>query len=250
MNAALFPEFVSAMLDAEPMLPDAFPRDAQVHERFGVHRNTSRIGLTDTLRTAYPAVVNAVGDTYFEALAAEFIRAMPPRSPVMQEYSPALPEFIEGFPPLSAWPWLGDVGRIDWARREAHHAEDAVALTARQLQALSIDTLMNSLPRLHPSLRMIESPHPALSLWFYQQSGGAMSTEIRWHAESVQVWRIGFEVKQRRLTTGEAVLRHELAGGRSFGDALHRTTERESHFDATSAITSLIVDGLIVALEH
>ncbi|MBK8283759.1 MAG: putative DNA-binding domain-containing protein [Ahniella sp.] len=242
--------FVSALLDAEPMVLAHFSKRCPGPRALRVHRHTTRIGLTDTLRTAYPAVVNAVGDTYFDALAAEFIRDNPPRSPVMQEYSPAFPDFLEGFPPLSAWPWLGDVARIDWARREAYHATDAVALTARQLQTWPIETLMSSMPRLHPSLRIIESPHPAWSLWCRQQPGANPPREEGWYAESVQIWRVDLDVKQRQLTQGEAAVRQQTGRWLVIWRRPAQNGNKGPHFDAASAITSLIVDGLIVALEH
>jgi hypothetical protein len=248
MNALRAAEFLSAVLDVTPPLPAHFAVDANTASRFAVHRHTCRHGLVETLRTAYPAVATAVGETYFDALAVEFIQHSPPASPVLQEYSPDFPDFLEHFPPLADWPWLGDVARIDWARREAYHAADAVPLSSEQLQAWSVEALLQASLHLHPSLRTLTSAYPAWSLWHCQQSPGDGLAEDRWSAESLQVWRIDVDVHLRLLDAGEAALRRDLANGLTLADALQTAFTRDPEFDASSAIAALIDDRLIVAV--
>jgi Putative DNA-binding domain len=250
MNNARLVEFQSALLDAAASLPAGFASDAQTSARFAVHRHTCRTGLIEALRSAYPVIVAAVGDAYFDALAAEFSLRSPPRSPVLQEYSPEFPEFLDRFPPLADWPWLGDVARIDWARREAYHAEDATTLTAGELQAWPVEALMDASAGLHPSMRTLDSPHPAWSLWHSLQRRSEAPTEDAWRAESVQVWRTDAGVHQRPLGCGEAVLRRTIADGLPLGDAIHIAHMRDSRFDPVSAFASLVSEGLIVALNH
>ena len=47
------------------------------------------------------------------------------------------PTFSITSQPLADWPWLGDVARIDWARREACHAADAEAAERRSVASLA-----------------------------------------------------------------------------------------------------------------
>lgn len=249
MNDTLLAEFQSALLDAIAPLPTFLATDAQTSARFAVHRHTCRSGLIDALRSTYPAIVTAVGDTYFDALAAEFSLRSPPRSPVLQEYSPEFPGFLDQFQPLVDWPWLGDVARIDWARREAYHAHDAAPLGARQLQAWPADALMDASLKLHPSLRTLSSPYPAWSLWLFQQHSDAPAADV-WRAESVQVWRNDLGVHQRLLGAGEASLRRAIADGWPLGDAIQTAQTLDPQFDPVSAFASLLGEGLIVALNR
>ena len=250
MNASRYADFLAAVLDVTAPLPADLAVDANTAARFAVHRHTCRHGLIDALRTAYPAVAAAVGETYFDALAVEFIQHSPPASPVLQEYSPEFPDFLEHFPPLADWPWLGDVARIDWARREAYHAADAEALSADQLQAWPVEALLQASLHLHPSLRTLTSTYPAWSLWHCQQSPGDGLVEDRWSAESLQVWRIDGDVHLRLLGAGEAALRRGLVDGWSLGDALQAAHDHDPGFDAGAAFTALIDDRLIVAVIH
>jgi hypothetical protein len=250
MNASPSANFLSALLDVAATLPAALTLDANTAARFAVHRHTCRHGLIDALRSAYPAVATAVGETYFDALAAEFIQHSPPSSPVLQEYSPEFPDFLEHFPPLAEWPWLGDIAHIDWARREAYHAADADVLGAAHLQALPVEVLLQASLCLHPSLRTLSSPHPAWSLWQCQHAPGDGLVEDQWRAESLQVWRTDGEVHLRLLGAGEAALRRGLADGLSLGDALQAAHDHDPEFDAGAAFTALIGDRLIVAVIH
>lgn len=248
MNAMRAAEFQNALLDMTAPLPTGLVLDANTAARFAVHRQTCRTGLVDCLRTAYPAVATALGKAYFDALAVEFIQASPPASPVLQEYSPEFPHFVEHFPPLAEWPWLGDVARIDWARREAYHAADAEVISAAHLQTLPVESLLRASLRLHPSLRTLTSPYPAWSLWHCQQSPDKSTTVHDWHAESLQVWRVDDDVHLRLLSVGEAELRRGLVNGWTLADALHGALTLEPEFDASAAFATLIGDGLIVAV--
>ena len=191
-----------------------------------------------------------MGDEYFDALAAEFMRHSPPSSPVLQEYSPRFPAFLDAFAPLAQWPWLGDVARIDWARREAYHAADAEPLTAWQLRVWPPEALLQATLQLHPSLRALDSPHPAWSLWQRQQQPPGPDPEDPWQPQSVQVWRVDRRVQQRRLGAGEAALLHALSDARTVGQAMHRAQASDPSFNASTAFAALVGDGLVVAVNH
>jgi hypothetical protein len=248
VNGGFFADVHEALLDAQAPLPPELALGAQASERFAVHQHTCRGGLLAALRSAYPAIAVALGNEYFDALSAEFMRNSPPISPVLQEYSPLFPGFLEGFLPLSQWPWLGDVARIDWARREAYHAADARPLDARQLLAWPPFTLLVASLQLHPSLRTLDSAHPAWSLWQRQRQPLEPDPDGSWQAQSVQVWRRGGQVNQRELRAGESALLRALIHGRTVGQAMRRAQESDPAFNAATAFAALVGDGLVIAV--
>jgi hypothetical protein len=250
MNDRFFADFHGVLLHAEAPPPTGLAPGAQAAERFAVHQHTSRGGLLAALRSAYPAIVVALGDEYFDALAVEFMRHSPPSSPVLQEYSPLFAGFVEGFAPLAQWSWLGDVARIDWARREAYHAADAEPLNAWQLRVWPAEALLQASLQLHPSLRTLDSVHPAWSLWQRQQQPPDPNFDDTWQPQSIQVWRAGGQVYQRLLGAGEATLLHGLADARTLGQAMHRAQENDPEFNASTAFATLVGDGLVVAVNH
>lgn len=244
---------VEALLRAETIPPPSV--DLRLERAIEVHRNTVRHALLAALRETFPAVRVAVDEDYFDALAAEFVAAHPPRSPVMQEYGGDFASFIDDFVPLQDWPWLADLARIDWARREAYHAADADPMAASELLALDPAALLAMRLELHPSLRLLESPHPLASLWFAHQQddaddgAAAASAEIAWQAEACRVWRMDERVRVRRVSTREAAVLRALIDGRSLLCALWDGHAGE--IDQAGTIQwfrQLIDDRLIVAM--
>ncbi|MEZ5722575.1 MAG: DNA-binding domain-containing protein [Paracoccaceae bacterium] len=61
-------------------------------KRFDVYRNNVVVSLSEALATGFPVVRKLVGEAFFSAMAGVFVRAHPPRSPVLTMYG-------EGFPP-------------------------------------------------------------------------------------------------------------------------------------------------------
>ncbi|WPZ37210.1 DNA-binding domain-containing protein (plasmid) [Thalassobaculum sp. OXR-137] len=133
--------------------------------RFAVHRNNVAAGLTEALAATFPATKDLVGDRFFRAAALEFLRAHPPRSPVLLFWGGAFPEWLSSFPPVANLPWLPDIARIEWARRLAYDAAEAKPLEIAALAPLPPDRLADLRLRLHPSLNVVRSRHPAVSIW-------------------------------------------------------------------------------------
>ncbi|PIW60665.1 DNA-binding domain-containing protein [Shewanella sp. CG12_big_fil_rev_8_21_14_0_65_47_15] len=141
-------------------------------KRFDVYRNNVTVSLIDALADSYPVVQALVGEAFFRAMAAEFIRHYPPKSPVLAWYGAQYSDFIASFPPVAGLPYLADVARLEWLRVESWHAADAEPLSQEALRSLLSDEAM--LARicftLHPALRVLNSTHPVVSIWSVHQS--------------------------------------------------------------------------------
>ena len=158
--------FARAVLDPSKRVPDGFiGRDGAPDQfRFRVYRNNVTMGLVNILKPCFPAVVRLVGEDFFSGLAIEFVRAFPPRSPILLRYGADMARFIAQFPPCAALPWLSDVARIEWAMIEAHHAAEAEPLPSAS--RLDSADLSHARLRLHPSLRLLSSKFAAFDLWW------------------------------------------------------------------------------------
>jgi len=230
-------------------------QDARTAHALLVHRQTVRHALIGAIRDAFPALELALGEDYIAALAGEFIATHPPRSPVLHEYGDALPAFVATFPPLQGWPWLADLARVDWARREAYHAADAAPLRDAQWHALDPETLLSARFELHPSLRLLTSDYPQASLWFLHQpadadtAGEALVETIDWQPECCQIWRIDERVLVKRIDANTQRLLRGLSDGRSLLVALWSAfDEAIDHSRIADVLRQLIDDRLIVAM--
>lgn len=215
-----------------------------VEEILSVHRNTYRETLCEALAANFPAVFALVGADCFEALAVRFAQAWPPASPVLSEYGAAFPDFLASLAMLNAFPYLADVARLEWAWNQAFHAPDAAALTPQALgHALEDGETIDLI--LHPSTRLLASPHPVLAIWRLARSGDpepALPMALQGD-EHLLVLRPADEVLVRALDAGAFALLAALQAGQSFETALMAAVQVSPDFSPEGSLGSLVATG-------
>ncbi|NDY90324.1 HvfC/BufC N-terminal domain-containing protein [Ideonella livida] len=167
--------WVAALLDPDLPVPAGLGAPGGgpgVARRFAVHRHNVVSGLVDVLASSLPVTQTAVGETFFRAMAAVFVRQHPPCSPVLAGYGQALPDFLRGFPPAAGLPWLADLVRLELAGQAALHAADDTPLAAGTLHAALAQP--DALPRLRLPLRsgaaVLRSDWAVPSFWRAHQA--------------------------------------------------------------------------------
>lgn len=160
-------QFAAALLDSERAPPpDVTSHTALVPvRRFGVYRNNVFSSLTEVLEAYFPVVLRLVGSDFFRAMAREFIRSSPPRSPIISRYGIGFPEFIAAFEPAADVPYLGDVARLELMRQRAYHAADKAPLRAVDLVAIPPEDGSRLVLILQPSFDLLVSAYPVVSIW-------------------------------------------------------------------------------------
>ncbi len=233
--------FRDALLNPDLPVPDGLtaPGGRPAGARFDVYRNNVTVSLTDALAAAFPVVNRLVGDAFFAAMAREFLRAHPPRSPRLALWGDALPGWLGSFPPVAKLGYLPDVARIEQALREAYHAADATPLPPERLAELPPERLMQSRLTLAPAARALRSDWPALTIWRGEKP------EMR--PEEILIARRGFDSLALPLPEGAAAVIDGLRHGATLGEALKQTPRG---FDLTALLTALISGQAIIGLEE
>lgn len=241
--------FTAALLDPTRATPETLSQSAggPPQRRFGVYRNNVVVSLVRALGDAYPAVKTLVGERFFDAMAVEHVRAHPPRSPVMCLFGEAFPAWLEEFPPAARLPYLPGVARLERARLEAYHAEDALALEADVIKARfaarEAETVETLGVALHPSLRWTEEVHPVLSIWARALGHDGGDGPLPSRAETVLTVRPGLEVQSLLAPQGAAVFVAALAAGAALGPAAGEASVAEPEFDLAATLTALFESG-------
>ena len=252
------PSFAAALLPANAEAPRGLHgrNRSDAGQRFGIHRNNVMSSLVRALEDGFPVTRLLVGEEFFRAMAREYVRAQPPRSPVLLEYGAGLPAFVDTFEPAVGLPYLGDMVRLERARVDAFHAADATSLPAQHFAdwLASPERLMHCRVRLHPSLRLLRGLRPVLDLWQAHAPGHthrlapALDAALGSDREDLLVLRPDAEVVASRLPTGAAALLAALATGEALGDALEQAAVVPG-FDLQSALAVLVQSGATVALQ-
>ncbi len=241
-------DFSKALLDTELPTPEGLidPKGRPAGKRFDVYRNNVVLSLSDALADAYPVVQKLVGDKFFQAMAGVFVRMYPPKSPILSEFAPEFPDFLASFPPVAKLTYLPDVARLERARTQAYHAQDAEPIDGAALAALSPEQMSDAKLRLHPSLHIISSPFPVFAIW--QQNSGAPDTTIPKHGQDVLITRPSDMVEMRTLPPGAADFLRALASGRRLGEVI-AFCEKIPLFDLTENIGGLFESNLLIKIE-
>lgn len=242
--------FVSAILDPAQPVPEGLtgPDGKSAGKRFDVYRNNVAVSLTEALETGFPVVRKLVGAPFFAAMAGVFLRAHPPRNPVLTLYGEALPGFLDRFAPTASLPYLPDVARLELALRHAYHAADAAPFDTGALTVLTPERLMQARLRLAPAVRLVASRWPIHGIWRANTDTEAPPPGT--HAQSVLVTRPGFDPVATALDPAAAAFVGALRADAPLEIALKAATDADPEFDLTPTLGLLLAQGAILALNE
>jgi hypothetical protein len=244
--------FARALLDAAEPVPVAIRGAARrrADRRFAVYRNNVVAGLVDALAQRFPVVARLVGDEFFRAMARVHVTTRPPDSPLMMLYGESFPDFIDGFAPAASVPYLGDIARVEIARGRAYHAADAVPVGPKIFAALPLERLGDLRLQLHPSVSIIASAYPIVSIWQVNSDPDRAVPVAPWAAEAALVARPFMDVEVRRLPPGAAAFLSCLACGGAMAEAIEAgTIAAAAEFDIVESLALLIVSGVVTGID-
>jgi hypothetical protein len=216
--------------------------------RFNVYRNNVIAGLIGAIAARYPAVKRLLWNDAFERVAYRYAVSTPPRSPVLLEYGDSFPQFLREVGQCTSANYAADVAELERLRTRAYHAADAVPLPTEAFSALATEGLANLRLRLHPSVALLKSRFPVVSIW--RVTMHANDNAIRqWHPEFALIARPRLDVEVRPIPAGVFEFLGAIASGASIGDAVARTDSSVSDFDLAGCFATMIASRIAVGVE-
>ncbi|MGL4235685.1 HvfC/BufC family peptide modification chaperone [Tabrizicola sp.] len=211
--------FAEALLNPDAAVPEGIvdPMGRAAPKRFSVYRNNVASSLTRALEAAFPTVRKLVGDEFFAAMAGVFLRAHPPQSRMLMLYGDAMPGFLEAFQPVAHLGYLPDVARLDQAMRESYHSADSAPLDGAAFQRLLGEDLAALRLTLAPSVRLVRSRWPIVSIWAANAEGGPAP---RPGAEDALILRPDFDPRPQCLPAGGGAFVAGLLEGHTLGASI------------------------------
>ncbi|USG62554.1 DNA-binding domain-containing protein [Sneathiella marina] len=244
--------FSGALLNPENLLPtEIMVRDGiDIAKRFSVYQNNVVSSLITALKTAFPTVLKIVGDEFFSAMAAVFVRKYPPKSPVLMLYGDMFPDFLSKFEPVADLHYLPEVAYLEQLRRQVYHAADKDSVSQLAFAEISEAEFQSLVLSIHPASAFAVFKYPVASIWHWNNAEtAAVKPEIPSNGEEVLVWRLENDVRMRLLSVGTVSFIRNLQCKLSLGESAERASEIEG-FDLTSAIAALIETGLVTAINR
>ncbi|MDP1534758.1 MAG: DNA-binding domain-containing protein, partial [Rubrivivax sp.] len=254
MSAGFQADWAAALLTPDLACPPGLRawNGSDPGQRLAVYRNNVVGSLVGALADTFPVVRQLVGDEFFGAMAALFVRQAPPRSPVLAHYGGEFPAFVDSFEPARSLAYLGDMARLEFARVVAFHAADVAPATdtAWGLALGSGERITELALGWHPSLSVLRSASAVVSLWAaHQGQDDDLAAVDPALAENALVLRDGLDVLVRPLTTGAAEFLIASGRGVCLGQAAALAAQADPDFDLAATLTLARSHGALSSIE-
>mgnify|MGYP000297744116 FL=1 len=236
--------FTAAVLDSGQPVPDGLsdPDARSAGRRFDVYRNNVAVSLSEALQTGFPVIAKLLGEENMKGVAGQYLRAHPPRSPLLMQYGQDFADFLAAQPQLAHLGYLADVARLELALRRAYHAADAAPIDPARLAETPPEALMRASLAFAPAVQLLRSRWPVHDIWRFNTEPGA--PKPRAEAQDVLIARPGFDPIPLLLPTGGADWIAALMQGASLGTAL----DAAPGLDLTPCLSLLLQGEAITSL--
>lgn len=214
-----------------------------------VYRNTSILGAVTAIADNFPTVGMIVGSEAMQALAAEFVAASPPRSPVLAGYGAEFPCWLEGHAVAEQLCYLPAVARIDRLRVESHLSADAPEFGLEDLVRLTAEEWSRCRVTLHPATRIGWFALPAPSIWVAHLDPDVSEIAPDWRPEGILVTRRGDAVSGWVMDgCGNRIL-HGLRLGETVGQAALAASRLYPAGNISRAFRKIVASGALTSLK-
>jgi hypothetical protein len=217
-----------------------------------VYRNTVARGMTDALVATYSTVMRMVGEEWFRAACAVYVRENRPREPSLLHYGADFPVWLSTFRPAFDTPYLSTIAELDRMWWESYFAADAELLDPTAFSELDASKLELRSIRLHPSVRLIALDQNLGSLWLAHQSADPAGNtfQIDDRPEHVLFVRTGMDVMANLLDLARYEFLTACAAGESLLTAAERAAEADAQVSFSDIISSSLAAGVLSRLER
>ncbi|MCG6201361.1 DNA-binding domain-containing protein [Psychromonas antarctica] len=87
-----------------------------------IYRNSFVMGVTEALSITYQHSLSLVGETFFNAVARQFILQQPPQENNIISYGNGFSHFLQNLEQLQSLPYIAEMARFEWLLEQTSNA--------------------------------------------------------------------------------------------------------------------------------
>lgn len=240
-------EFLQSIFDPgrEALEPWITPGALMPKKRVAIYRNNVFSNFRAALEAVYPAILRLVGQEFFHHAAQRYIKRYPSLSGDIHHFGREFAELLADLPGAAELAYLPDVARLEWAYHEVFHAAEHAPLDLARLQAVDPERYADLVFKLHPALRLLESPYPIRRIWEVNQPEhqGDPTVDLGQGGEKLLVTRRDFAVEVRVLPAQDFALLRAFADAQPFAAALENAA---ADFDVSAFLGRYALERVLV----
>jgi len=244
--------FAGVVIDAAPALAleKLVRADARASaaERVAVYTEMYRLRLVEVLSEVYPLTRVLIGEDTFDAIANDYVRAHPSRSPSLRAYGSTFAAFLANAAEDVA---AAALAGVEWARYDVFDAVDEPILKREKLAALSPEGIAALQLRTIKASLVVPCTHDLDALYrALKDPDGNTIPDAPAIPTTLLVWRDPPTIFHRLIAAKEAALLALVVEGTSLG-LLCETMAGDGDPNAAAAdvfalVGRWIADGLLV----
>jgi hypothetical protein len=211
---------------------------------FAVYRNTVMKGCIDALQANYPVVARLVGEEWFRAAAAVYVREALPSDPTLLNYGASFADFLARFEPAADLLYLPGCARLDRLWTEAHAAADEEALDPAAVARLVPEALAGVILHPHAAARWAWFEEgPIYTIWSRNRAAAVLAPELEWRPEGALLVRPRDAVEWIALDAAGAAFLDACAAGMPVPRAANAALEARDDADLAQLMCTLLAAG-------
>ena len=218
------PAALTAVVAPSPSLTPA--------ERVGIYAGMYVARIVDALAEDFPKVAATLGPDAFAELVRAYLARHPSSAPSIRHLGGAFPAFVAN----RERGWLGDLARLEWARRDVFDAPDATPVTVADLERTPADAWPGLRFALVPACTRLVTGWPVHRLWSDEPP------ELAPARTALRVWRDGFLVYQSPMDDAEEAALERVAAGEPFAGVCEAVDDPR---DAAALLLRWLEDGIV-----
>jgi hypothetical protein len=170
--------------------------------------------------------------------------------PIALSYGESFPSFLRTWCRVASIEYVADIAELEVARRKAQQAADARPINASVSRAWQAEHPNGVRVILHPSLHVVASRFPIVTIWENNRRGNENCMIERWRPEASLVARPFREVKIRLLPPGGHTFIGALARGQAVAMAARAAMEAAPEFDPAASLTILAEANAVIGIHQ
>lgn len=236
--------FAQALLASPGTEPAAEMAALAAQPAFAVYRNTVIKGCIDALQANYPVVERLVGEEWFRAAAAVYVRKALPSDPTLLNYGASFADFLARFPPAADLPYLPGCARLDRLWTEAHVARNETALDPAALARLAPEALADFVLRPHTAARWAWFEEaPVYTIWSRNRADRVPDDDIDWRPDGALLTRPRDTVGWLALDAAGCAFLDACAAGATLAGAAEEALRAKDDADISQVMATLLGAG-------
>ena len=250
MNAFAGQEnLAAALFDPLARVPAAMP-DVDLRARADFRHASIGAFLIRALAARYPVVRRLIGDDSFLDVARRFVAMQPPRLPIVQHFGETFPHYLRSLGDAASFEYIADIAELEAARARAYHSADATPLDVQAFSLLSAARSDAYGVILHPSVALVASRFPIVTIWRANQTDIAGGKLDRWRPEAALIARPFLDVDVLLLPAGGHAFISALSIGSTIAAAAAIATADDPGFDLDASLTMLAEANIVVGFDR